>query len=270
VLGAEKDPHKIIRRELEPFVDTQGSGAIDAHGRPPAPEKKARPVRARAVEADVHWLRWVCNWGTGWQDDRGRHLLREIAGTGRRIGPVCAALIRTLEAAGGWKGTEALQRCYLHADEETMLAVVMSGAELREVRKACAASPTCTETCTLGLAGRARSSKLLSYNHGAWRSPVARLLWEQEVPGSNPGAPIRANELLDRGSYCRDCGGITIEDALVARRTTRKGGTRQTPAEAEAIYQAMAVGEDHCRRCGTETLAGTLHAMRARRKDAAG
>jgi hypothetical protein len=27
------------------------------------------------------------------------------------------------------------------------------------------------------------------YN-GVWRSPVARLLWEQEVPGSNPGAPI--------------------------------------------------------------------------------
>jgi hypothetical protein len=24
---------------------------------------------------------------------------------------------------------------------------------------------------------------------GVWRSPVARLLWEQEVPGSNPGAP---------------------------------------------------------------------------------
>ncbi len=26
--------------------------------------------------------------------------------------------------------------------------------------------------------------------YGVWRSPVARLLWEQEVPGSNPGAPI--------------------------------------------------------------------------------
>jgi hypothetical protein len=26
--------------------------------------------------------------------------------------------------------------------------------------------------------------------NGVWRSPVARLLWEQEVPGSNPGAPI--------------------------------------------------------------------------------
>lgn len=41
-----------------------------------------------------------------------------------------------IAAAGGWKGTEALQRCYLHADEETMLAVVMSGAQLSEVRKA--------------------------------------------------------------------------------------------------------------------------------------
>ena len=27
------------------------------------------------------------------------------------------------------------------------------------------------------------------YPYGAWRSSVARLLWEQEVPGSNPGAP---------------------------------------------------------------------------------
>ena len=27
-------------------------------------------------------------------------------------------------------------------------------------------------------------------SHGAWRSLVARLLWEQEVPGSNPGAPM--------------------------------------------------------------------------------
>ncbi|MGH7498602.1 MAG: tyrosine-type recombinase/integrase [Gemmatimonadales bacterium] len=300
VLGADKDPHKIIRRELEAFVDARRSGAIDARGREQVPAKR-RPVRARPVEADVNWLRWLCNWATEWQEESGRHLMREnplrgftppteknprrpvatqdryekvravadqvlmeirwdghrperpsylleildlVAGTGRRITPVCslraedlrlpatpaaphgsirwpadtdkmgrestvpispivrAALIRTLEergiasgylfpspidatrpvtkdlvrqwlrqaerlakleaqqgsawhayrrgwatarkhlplpdlaAAGGWKGTEALQRCYLHADEATMLDVVMSGAQLREVRKA--------------------------------------------------------------------------------------------------------------------------------------
>jgi hypothetical protein len=33
-------------------------------------------------------------------------------------------------------------------------------------------------------------SKTLSFPaFGAWRSPVAHLLWEQGVPGSNPGAP---------------------------------------------------------------------------------
>ena len=39
-------------------------------------------------------------------------------------------------AAGGWKGTVALQRSYLHPDEQTMLTVVLSGAELRDVKKA--------------------------------------------------------------------------------------------------------------------------------------
>ena len=39
-------------------------------------------------------------------------------------------------AAGGWQATVALQRCYLHADEQTMLTVVLSGAQLREVKKA--------------------------------------------------------------------------------------------------------------------------------------
>src|SRR5262245_17747413 len=41
------------------------------------------------------------------------------------------------------------------------------------------------------LARRSRSSKLLAGKDGVWRSPVARLLWEQEVPGSNPGTPTR-------------------------------------------------------------------------------
>ena len=33
------------------------------------------------------------------------------------------------------------------------------------------------------------AKSLLHNNFGAWRSPVAHLLWEQGVPGSNPGAP---------------------------------------------------------------------------------
>jgi hypothetical protein len=35
-------------------------------------------------------------------------------------------------AAGGWKSTETLQRCYQQPDERTMLSVVLDGAELRE------------------------------------------------------------------------------------------------------------------------------------------
>ena len=31
--------------------------------------------------------------------------------------------------------------------------------------------------------------------NGAWRSSVARLLWEQEVPGSNPGAPTGFSDI---------------------------------------------------------------------------
>ena len=38
----------------------------------------------------------------------------------------------TVAAAGGWAGTESLVRCYQQADEATILAVVLSGGQLRE------------------------------------------------------------------------------------------------------------------------------------------
>jgi integrase len=41
-----------------------------------------------------------------------------------------------IAAAGGWKSVRALEMSYLHADEQTMLTVVLSGAQLREVKKA--------------------------------------------------------------------------------------------------------------------------------------
>src|SRR5471030_2387592 len=45
-----------------------------------------------------------------------------------------------------------------------------------------------------------RASGLHSPTRGAWRSLVARLLWEQEVPGSSPGAPIMERGTLPGGS----------------------------------------------------------------------
>ena len=52
---------------------------------------------------------------------------------------------------------------------------------------------TGTHTRWRVLASRYRRLAIVSsfFSFGAWRSPVAHLLWEQGVPGSNPGAPMR-------------------------------------------------------------------------------
>jgi integrase len=89
---------------------------------------------ARAVNKDLvrQWLRQAerlaelePQQGSAW------HAYRRGWATARKHLP-----LPDIAVAGGWKGTEALQRCYLHADDETMLAVVMSGTQLREVRTA--------------------------------------------------------------------------------------------------------------------------------------
>lgn len=48
---------------------------------------------------------------------------------------------------------------------------------------------------------------------GTWRSLVARLLWEQEAPGSNPGVPTR-NPLVTAGFCCRERQQIVGQDRL--------------------------------------------------------
>jgi hypothetical protein len=83
-LGAGKDPHRITLAEWEAFQDARRSGAIDARGRSVA-EGDRRPVRTRAVEGDLQWLKWVLAWGTKWRDREGRYLMRENAVRGYEI-----------------------------------------------------------------------------------------------------------------------------------------------------------------------------------------
>jgi hypothetical protein len=52
---------------------------------------------------------------------------------------------------------------------------------------------------------------------GVWRSPVACLLWEQEVPGSNPGAPICRIQVDEEGGVV-ESRRVVIE---FRRRSTR-------------------------------------------------
>jgi len=40
--------------------------------------------------------------------------------------------VKDVAEAGGWASTETLVRCYQQPDPETMLRVVLEGAELRE------------------------------------------------------------------------------------------------------------------------------------------
>lgn len=74
-----------------------------------------------------------------------------------------------------------------------------------------------------------------SCSHGAWRSLVARLLWEQEVLGSNPSAPIgfgarssagQSGGLLSRGSEVRILSGALGVDQP-SRSARRSGQTTQ-------------------------------------------
>ena len=56
------------------------------------------------------------------------HAYRRAWATARKHLPVA-----DVAQAGGWESTETLQRCYQQPDEATILAVVLGGAELREV-----------------------------------------------------------------------------------------------------------------------------------------
>jgi integrase len=106
-----------------------GERAITAGYLFPMPTNPARPITA---ERAALWLRKAEKLaGLTHQDGGAWHPFRRGFATARKHLP-----LPDLAAAGGWKGTETLTRCYLHPDSETLLKVVLAGAELREVRHA--------------------------------------------------------------------------------------------------------------------------------------
>ena len=91
----------------------------------PSPTSKMEPVayervRTWLLEAEKHAELPKLK-GSLW------HAFRRAWATARKHLP-----LKDTAAAGGWASTETLVRCYQQPDEETMLEVVLNGAELRE------------------------------------------------------------------------------------------------------------------------------------------
>ena len=62
--------------------------------------------------------------------------------------------------------------------------------------------PTYTAVCASKQLEVPGSLRFATHNiFGAWRSPVAHLLWEQGVPGSNPGAPTGCSTTTYRSDF---------------------------------------------------------------------
>ena len=103
------------------FRERPGIGAAYVF---PCPTDPSRPVQYERVRT---WLRQAETLAK-LPKQRGSsfHAYRRAWATARKHLPV------TVAAAGGWKSTATIQRCYQQPDEGTMLSVVLGGAELRE------------------------------------------------------------------------------------------------------------------------------------------
>jgi integrase len=93
----------------------------------PAMRKPSRPL-SRSVASE--WLQRAEELaGLPRVDGRGWHSLRRKWATERKHLPDV-----DVAAAGGWRSLQALKQSYQHADEEGVLAVVLGGGQLREMR----------------------------------------------------------------------------------------------------------------------------------------
>ncbi len=76
VLGPDRDPLSVSRRDWDGFIEGRASGAINARGHPVPPHQR-RPVRSRTVQADLLWLTSVFRWALAWREVEGQRLLTE-------------------------------------------------------------------------------------------------------------------------------------------------------------------------------------------------
>ena len=112
-----------VRAAVERVLrDRPGIGAAFLFPCPTDPTRSLQYTRARAWLLEAERL-------AGLTKQRGSlfHAFRRAWATSRKHLP-----ITDVAAAGGWKSTATIQRCYQQPDEGTMLAVVLGGAELRE------------------------------------------------------------------------------------------------------------------------------------------
>ena len=115
--------HRTVRAALlRVLAERPGIGAAYLFPCPTTPDSPVATRRARAWLLAAEQLAELPK-----QEGGCWHPYRRGFATSRKHLP-----LPDLAAAGGWKGTEALQRCYLHADPATMLQVVSGPVELRE------------------------------------------------------------------------------------------------------------------------------------------
>lgn len=76
-LGGKVDPHDVSLAEWEEYIECRGTGRIDAHGRRVEKLEERREVSPGTVAKDLHLLRKVFSWATGFRARNGEYLMRE-------------------------------------------------------------------------------------------------------------------------------------------------------------------------------------------------
>src|SRR6516162_3418031 len=99
----------------------------------------------------------------------------------------------------------------------------MNGEPMRRDRASFRSETSFFVWCCVGFPNQLELAQFL----GAWLSPVERLLWEQDVGGSNPLAPTISRLITSFCSVCQD-GDRCREHASTGRRRQRcnQGGRR--------------------------------------------